>query len=165
MSRESVEIYKNDPENSAGKQLYDCYNMPFQDYLNKYYSNPDLSRWEYVNQKFVLPLFDGTKWEDYWIFLNQVKPKFVPDKNKISEFWIQIKDDNRFSFELKYFFTFLYSIGFYRGLSFEEWLNATNWLHPWYENEKEGVKSIDELLSYNNSENYIKSALSGLTIF
>jgi hypothetical protein len=144
---------------------YDFYNLPFQDYLDKYYKNPDLTDWKYINQKFVIPLFDGTNWADYTNFLYQVKPSFTPVESRKNDFWKNIINDNRFSKELKYFFSFLYSISFFRELSFEEWLKATNWMHPWYTAENENVKSITELIKYKHSENYLKILLSGLSIF
>ena len=165
MNKVEAKKYKDYPEGSGGKKTYDMFYLTFQDYLNKYYSNSDLSRWDYINHKFVLPLFDGTKWEDYWSSLSQAKPKFVPNESKKNEFWVQIKDDTRFSLELKHFFTFLYSINFYRDFLFEEWLKASNWIHPWYKDASENDKPIIELLDYNYSENFIKSKLAVLTIF
>lgn len=165
MNKLEAKKYGNYPEGSGEKKAYDMFFLDFQDYLSKYYSKPDLSRWRYINQKFVLPLFDGTNWEDYWNFLHTVKPKFAPNENKKNDFWLQIKDDTRFSLELKYFFAFLYSIDFYKELSFEEWLKISNWIHPWYKDENENEKSIAELLSYDYSENFIKAKLAMLSIF
>jgi hypothetical protein len=165
MSKESVEIYKNHPDGSPSKALYDLYNMDFQEYLNKYYKDPDLSRWDYINQKFITPLFDGTRWEDYWNFLYQVKPKFAPNELRKNDFWNQIKNTTEFTNELKQFFTFLYSIEFFRDLSFEEWLNTKNWNHPWYQDESTNMKSITELLKYDYSENFLKEQLASLNIF
>lgn len=165
MNKNDVEIYKNHPEGSPQRTLYDKYFLDFQDYLNKYYSFSDLSRWNYINEKFVIPLFDGTAWEDYWNFLCQAKPNFTPNETKKNEFWNRIKDDLRFDIELKQFFTFLYSIDFFKDLSFEQWLNAKNWMHPWYVDENENSKSILELIELANSENYLKNNLGQLSIF
>lgn len=165
MNRLDAKKYETYPEGSGGKKTYDMFYLTFQEYLNKYYKNPDLSRWDYINQKFIIPLFDGTTWEDYWVFLHQVRPKFTPNENKKNEFWNLVKDDVRFSIEIKQFFTFLYSVDFFRDFTFEQWLNAKNWMHPWYEDENSTVKSITELLNFNYSENYLKSLLSGLNIF
>jgi hypothetical protein len=165
MNKIEAKKYQDYPEGSGGKKMYDKYYLPFQEYLDKYYKITDLSRWDYINSKFVLPLFDGTTWKDYLNFLSKVKPKFLPDENKKNEFWLQVKNDVRFSLELKHFFSFLYSVNFYKSLSFEEWLNASNWMHPWYTSGDENLKSILELLKYNHSENYLKVILSELSIF
>lgn len=165
MNKIEAKKYENYPDGSGQKKVYDAFYLGFQDYLYKYYKSPDLSRWDYVNSKFMTPLFDGTSWEDYMGFLYQAKPKFAPDENKKDEFWLQIKNDTRFSLELKQFFTFLYSVSFYKGLSFEEWLNAVNWMHPWYEDESDDARSITELLKYDYSENFLKEQLATLSIF
>lgn len=165
MNKIEAKKYENYPEGSGGRKTYDMFYLTFQDYLIKYYKIPDLSRWDYINSKFITPMFDGTSWKDYWEFLNKAKPAFVPEENKKNEFWKQIKEDTRFCIELKRFFTFLYSVGFYERLSFEEWLNSTNWMHPWYEDESENMKTITELLKYDCSENFIKEKLAVLNIF
>ena len=79
MNKIEAKKYQDYPEGSGGKKMYD-----------KYYKITDLSRWDYINSKFVLPLFDGTTWKDYLNFLSKVKPKFLPDENKKNEFWILI---------------------------------------------------------------------------
>jgi hypothetical protein len=163
MNQTEAKKYKDYPEGSGGKKIYDTFYLPFQDYLKKYYSNPDLSRWNYINSKFITPLFDGTKWEDYMRNLQKIKPNFLPSQIKVKEFSLQIKNDIRFSNDLKHFFSFLYSIDFFRELTFEEWLNAKNWKHPWHMSET--GKSILELKEYPFSENYIKEQLSQLSIF
>lgn len=165
MNRLDAKKFENYPEGSGGKKIYDMFYLTFQDYLIKYYKTPDLTRWYYLNQKFVTPLFNGTKWEDYWDFLYQAKPKFAPNEIRKNDFWNQIKNTTEFSNELKQFFTFLYSIEFFRDLSFEEWLNTKNWTHPWYQDESTNMKSILELLKYDYSENFIKEQLASLNIF
>ena len=160
-----VEKYKDYPDDSPYKALYDIYHLPFDAYLEKYYQNPDLNRWDYINSKFVNPLFDGTSWEDYRCFLNKAKPNFLPIEIKVKEFWKIVKDDDRFSDELKQFFAFLYSINFYRELSFEEWIKIDYWRHPWYKDPNEENKTILELITYKYSENYLKAQLATLSIF
>lgn len=165
MNKIEAKKYENYPNGSGGKKTYDMFYLTFQDYLDKYYKNPDLTRWGYINQKFITPLFDGTNWENYWNSLGQAKPRFAPNEIKKNEFWNQIKSNTKFSIELKQFFTFLYSVDFFRDLSFEEWLNAKNWMHPWYEDADENGKSITEILGYNHSENFLKVQFAVLNIF
>ena len=165
MDKFEASKFRNYPEGSGGKKNYDKYFLDFQEYLNNYFKYPDLSRWHYINMKFVNPLFDGSDWESYMLFLYQVKPSFFPDREKKQIFWSQINNDDRFSLDIKYFFTFLYTINFCRNLSFEEWINIKNWEHPWYEDEMKEAKSIIELLKYNYSENYLKVHLAILNIF
>jgi hypothetical protein len=165
MTAEEAEKYKNYPEGSGGKKTYDMFYLPFQDYLYKYYKNPDLTRWNYINSKFVTPQFDGTTWVDYIKILGKIKSSFLPVESKRNEFWAGIQNDSRFSVELKQFFTFLFSIGFFREMSFEQWLNVSNWMHPWFDDGNKNIKAISELIRYEYSENYIKTRLATLSIF
>jgi hypothetical protein len=157
--------FKNYPEGSLSKQFYDSVSMSFEKYVNKYYKVTNLSGWDYVTSKFVKPLFDGTDWDNYNEFLVKAKPDFSVDKLKLFSFWEIIKNDNRFSIEIKQFFTFLYSISFFRELTFEEWLIIDYWSHPWFNNQPNDDKSIMQILEYEYSENYLKKRLSELTIF
>ncbi|MFO0478739.1 MAG: hypothetical protein ACK50L_08215 [Bacteroidota bacterium] len=165
MTKEEAVKYINYPEGSLSKRTYDSFFMPFDEFLIKYYKNPDLKRWYYINDKFVNPLFDGTSWENYQDFLSKVKPQFVPIESKIQPFFYVIKNDERFDKELKFFFNFLYSINFYGEFSFEEWLNIKNWMHPWFEDEQNVEKSIIEILKNEYSENYLKEQFASLSIF
>lgn len=157
--------FKDFPEGSLSKKYFDSFFMSTENYLEKYYQEIDLTRWNYINSKFVTPMFDGTSWEVYMDYLKKAKPNFLPIEIKVKELWIHIQDDNRFSLELKHFFCFLYSIDFFKELNFEEWLNVPNWRHPWYLSPKDEDKSILELLNYKFSENYLKEKLATLSIF
>jgi hypothetical protein len=164
-SIEDFNKYKDYPEGSGGKKIYDLNSLSFDEYLNKYYAVPDLNRWNYVKSKFVIPLFDGTNWNDYLNFLMQAKPNFSPEREKLLQFLDQIKEDNRFDKELKQFFAFLYSIDFYRELSFEEWISSKSWAHPWHKNETTNARPILEILRHQNGVNYLKEQLGNLSIF
>lgn len=165
MTKEEIEKYKEYPEGSGGKKIYDLAHLSFSEYLEKYFKEPDLIRWRYINSKYVIPLFDGTIWKDYWHFLNQAKPNFSPVENKAKEFLDTIKEDTRFDIDLKQFFAFLYSISFFRELSFEEWLRIGNWTCPWNKSKDEKSKSILAILSHHNGSNYLKVQLGNLSIF
>src|SRR5690606_5159221 len=118
---EEVKKYKDYPEGSGMKRYYDSIFLPFTEYLKKYYSDVPMERWYYWTGKFVSPLFDGTSYDDYEKFLHQAKPSFKPNIEQLNVFWNEkMKGDNRFDKELKELFSFLYSIGFYENLSFEE---------------------------------------------
>lgn len=78
--------YRDYPEGSGGKKIYDRYNLAFQDYLDKYYRNPDLSRWEYINSKFVIPLFQEDEWSKYNAFFGSGKTFIFPSQRKERKF-------------------------------------------------------------------------------
>ncbi|MEM6319983.1 MAG: hypothetical protein AAF960_20085 [Bacteroidota bacterium] len=157
-----MKYYKKSPENSLFRKIYDYYILSFQEYLDKYYKNANLKRWKYLLNKFVHPPFDKSKRGAYMDYLFQVKPHFSPDFDKWDAFWENIKNDNRFDEELKKFFTFLHASGFYKDVSFEDWLHINNWNHPWYKNEDEELKTVNEILSYVHGLDYLKILLADM---
>lgn len=163
MDKNNYIQFKDYPEGSGGRKIYDKFNLSFQDYLNKYYLDNDLTYWGYINQKFITPLFDSTSWNHYLLFLHKAKPGFLPKKEKAEFLFDRLKNDNRFDQDIKHFFCFLYSIDFFDALTFEEWVNVGYWPRPW-SIENEGM-SIIEILSYENSINFLKERLSQLSIF
>ncbi len=165
MTKEEAIKYKDYPEGSLSKRTYDRFFIPFRDFLVKYYKDVDLKRWDYINSKFVSPLFDGTPAQKYQDDLRQIKPSFFPDASKCQEFWQLIKDDLRFDTDLKQFFSFLYAIDFYQDKTFEEWLKIDYWNHPWYSEESENRQPIVEILNLPYGLNYLKSGLAELSVF
>lgn len=156
--------YKNYPEGSPSKRIYDSYYLSFQDYLDKYYRDEELNRWNEFLEKYVYPLFDKHKRNEYSSFLKKMKPAFVIEFNSIDEFWQNVKGDSRFDEELKCFFTFLHVCNFFSeyNISFECWLNMENWISPWSEKDFENSKTIMKILDYKFGDKYLKSALIGM---
>lgn len=152
--------FKEAPEGSVDKQFYDFQTQSFADYLAKYYNNSIILRgWDEWLQEFVYPAFNKSKWYDYQAYLNKIKPPFAPDYEKLHEFWEEIKNDPRFDDELKYFFSFLYSCGFFKNVDFESWLRMKEWKHPWRKNAPEDTKTIQEILTFRYGINYLKVLL------
>lgn len=86
--------------------------MSFQEFLNKYHKNPDLTRWVYVNSKFVDPCLMAPNGMITGVTWKRLNPNsFLMAKAKA--FLEVIKDDGRFDDELKRFLAFLYSIDFF----------------------------------------------------
>lgn len=165
IGREELEKYKNYPDGSNGKKLYDYYNLTFSSFLSKYYRNPDLKRWHYVYDKFVNPIFQNDNLEEYFQFLNKSKPNFSVSINKAIEFFTKIQNDTRFDYELKCFFSFLYSIDFFRDTKFEDWLEIGYWNHPWYTENDSNLLPISQIVEHENGLNFLKDQLSMLSVF
>jgi hypothetical protein len=155
--------FKNFPEGSLSKKTYDRAYLPFQTYLDKYYKDVNLNSWNYINEKFILPIFDNSDFNIYLTFLKKARPNFLPNQDKALLFAASIKHDDRFKEDFKLFFAFLYSIDFYRDLSFEEWLNVKYWKHPWFVDNDD--ITILEILKYQNAENYLRELFANLSIF
>jgi hypothetical protein len=95
-------------------------------------SEIDLTEWNRWFSKFVHPIFEVAERESYFNLIKRLQTPFYP-KYWVSEmFYTKIKDDNRFDNELKEFFSFLYSCGFFMDnvINFEEWLSMRNWENP-----------------------------------
>src|SRR5688500_18796950 len=53
--------YRDYPEGSGGKAIYDSVFLPFQEYLIKYYKNPDLGAWMRWKEKYIDLAFDENR--------------------------------------------------------------------------------------------------------
>ena len=92
----------------------------------------------------------------------ETKPSFYSKYWVALKFYDKIKNDNRFDDELKKFFSFLYSCGFFMEhiITLEEWLKMNNWETPnIFEKESE---TILEILKKTNGINLIKNRLRWL---
>jgi hypothetical protein len=154
-----IRAYESYPEGSYQKHLYDEYFLPKEEYIRKYYKNYDQNRWNKWMDNIVYPAFDKQRRDIYLNFLYKIKPSFVVNFNKLDMFWDKIKNDDRFDTELKYFFSFLCSTGFFNDISFDSWLNLKNWQHPWYNEYEPNVSSILEIINYDYGINYLKVML------
>lgn len=165
ITQEEIDKYRDYPEGSNSKKLYDYYSLSFEEFLIKYYKKPDLIRWKYIYDKFVNPIFTYENESEYKSFLKQAKPNFSVSIIKAHEFYEIIKNDNRFDAELKYFFSFLYSINFFRELTFENWLETNYWNHPWHHENDSNLLPIILIIKHEYGLNFLKDQLSMLTIF
>ncbi len=122
----------------------------------------DLAEWNRWFFKYVYPVFDLKKREEYYINLKKQQAPFYPKYWIAEKFYNSIKNDNRFDEELKLFFSFLYSCGFFMEniITFEDWLRMKNWINPSNLNITEN--SILEILNQPNGSDFLKSQLRWL---
>ncbi|WP_369049348.1 hypothetical protein [Tenacibaculum sp. UWU-22] len=123
----------------------------------------DQQEWNRWYEKFVQPIFVPSEHESYYAKIKRLQTPFFP------KYWIaekfynkKVKDDNRFDDELKKYFSFLYSCGFFMDniLTFEEWLNVKNWENP--SNENINSESILEILQKDGGVYELKRRLRWL---
>ena len=88
-----------------------------------------------------------------------MKPGFYPKNSVAQKFYHKIETDSRFDEELKKYFAFLYSCGFFMEyvITFEEWLEMKAWQNPIQVNEEGG--SILEILKMPNGSSLLKEKL------
>jgi hypothetical protein len=165
MNKDELDKFKNYPEGSGGKKIYDQFTMPFPFFLAKYYKGNEPENWSYIYKKFIAPLFNNDERDSYIDFLQKAKPRFIPDMEKALAFFKEISLDKPFSDDVKKFFSFLFSINFFRDLTFNEWLSVKYWRHPWHKESDDSLLSLNEIIQFENAENYLKEQLSQLSIF
>lgn len=125
-------------------------------------SEIDLTEWNRWFNKFVHPVFEIQEREEYVAKIKRLQTPFYPKYWVAEKFYSKIKDDKRFDNELKEFFAFLYSCGFFMDniISFEEWLNMKNWENP--SNKSFEIETILEILSRHNGQQELKQRLRWL---
>jgi hypothetical protein len=119
----------------------------------------DLAEWNRWFLKYVYPVFDLKIREEYYDNLKKQQVPFYPKYWIAEKFYNSIKDDIRFDEELKLFFSFLYSCGFFMEniITFEDWLRMKNWINPSNLNIIEN--SILEILNQPNGSDILKNQL------
>jgi hypothetical protein len=154
--------YKDYPEGSGSKRHYDSLFLPFQDYLVKYYSNPDLINWERWKNKYVELAFDKKRHAEMIKNFGYAEKKYY-DFDVQNEFYSELINDERISNDTKKFIGFLAGAGFFRkyNLTIEQWFDMKNWSNPYLEEAVDG-RTINEILKYSFGENYIKTSLTQL---
>jgi hypothetical protein len=122
----------------------------------------DLSEWNKWFKKYVEPVFIADEREYYYERIKQLQTPFYPKYWIAEKFYETIKDDNRFDEELKRYFAFLYSCGFFMEhiITFEEWINMNNWENP-SSSEKISEKILD-VLNKNEGVSILKNQLRWL---
>jgi hypothetical protein len=125
-------------------------------------SEIDLKEWNRWFNKFVHPVFEIEERESYFDKIKRLQTPFYPKYWVAEQFYTKLKDDNRFDSELKEFFAFLYSCGFFMDniISFEEWLSMKCWQNPL--NESFESETILELLNKDNGIQELKQILRWL---
>ncbi|WP_149244336.1 hypothetical protein [Dyadobacter sp. 32] len=122
-------------------------------------NNINLTEWQIWFTKFVTPLFEVEGREGYFEYLKKKQTPFYPRYWVAEKFYETIKNDNRFDEELKMFFSFLYSCGFFMEnvITFDEWIKMKNWVNP--SNSSLTDETILEIIEKPNGVATLKSKL------
>jgi len=155
---ERIKTYKNYPDGSGKRGIYDYVFLPFHEYLEKYYSTPDLSTWEIWQGKYIEPAFDENRHDEMVKNFGYVKKDFH-DFSAQYEVFNHLAYDNRLDDETRKFIGFMAGVGFFKryDINVEEWFDMLNWSHP--EHAMEEGKTINEILKYPCGDNMFKVSL------
>lgn len=122
----------------------------------------ELIEWNRWFNKFVDPIFQSADRDEYYDLLKKMQAPFYPRYWIAEKFYQTIQNDLRFDDQLKKFFSFLYSCGFFMEniIEFENWLTIPNWWQPQSKDKDE--KSILEILKEPNGSDLLKSKIRWL---
>lgn len=161
---EEIKKYKDYPEDSVYREVYDSVFLPFSEYLEKYYKNLKLTRskswqsWERWQKKYLEPAFDADRHEEMIKNFGYVS---IDKHDFESQYRVYngLKSDKRLDEETRRFIGFLAGNHFFDtyDISVEEWLTMKNWNRPF--DKKEEGRTIDEILSYQYGLNMLKCSL------
>lgn len=154
---ESIQ-YENFPEGSPGKRIYDSNTLPFTEYLAKYYSQPDLTKWNRWMLKFIEPAFDPKRYPE--LVKNYGYASLDSHDFKAQEeTYVVLKSEKDLDTEMQKFIAFLAGVGFFKRyrLTLHQWLLCKNWNNPYVDEPNE--RSIDELLKLPQGLNFLKRTL------
>ena len=144
---EEYSKYKDSPDGSGLKKLYDSRTLSIKDFLLKYYSDCDFTQWDRWISKFVDPAFDKQRYDEMirnFGYVSIEKHEFITQY----QFYELAKEDGRLDVDVAKFIGFLAGTGFFDkwSLTLDEWFNIPNWSNP-YNNILESC-SINSLLKH-----------------
>lgn len=124
----------------------------------------NLTEWHRWFEKYVSPVFSTENKDEYFERLKRIQAPFYPKFWVAQKFYEKIRNDNRFDDELKQFFSFLYSCGFFMEfvIDFNEWLQIRNWENPSLQELDIKKESIIELLDKPGGISILKQKLRWL---
>ena len=152
---EGVLKYKDYPEGSGGKKIYDSYILSFDVFLTKYYSKINLSRWDEWMEKYVKLAFNQEQHEEMAKNFGYVSVSMhsFEEQQKIYD---ELETELRLDQEVRMFIGFMAGAGFFKryNLNIEQWFHITNWMHP---HQKDVTfPKLNVILNYPYGLNYIK---------
>lgn len=157
MSKEDFKEFKNYPEGSIEKRIYDSYFMDIDKYLIKYFKN-NTDRFNSFYQDYITPVFEKNNRNDYNEFLQKKKPPFSIDYSRFDEFYNNNCLKNKIlDVELFNFLSFLFSISHqFKNINvFMTWIENKIFLRN---------KTFNEIIKFPYGSNYIKSNLRELSV-
>jgi len=152
---EEILKYKDYPEGSGGKWLYDKYTLPFDLWIAKYYTNPDLTGWngllKWANEANIQSELFMKEWCKNRIVAYDFE-KYIATYKKLNSMTVFDEDINKF-------IAFMAGEGFFDrySISLEDWLQRK--INPESSND---VYTLVDINSLKFGTNYIKSYLAEL---
>ena len=141
------------------QQEIDLEVLGLNEFVKKYYENPDLTSWDFWKENTLKNVFVEDRRH---LFIDSMKYRNQEfDFQKLESFYKSISD-LKIEEDIKKYFAYMYFEGFfeYYGIEFSEWLKTKNFTNP-----KENFElplSIEESMNYEFGANYLRRQLMNL---
>ena len=134
-------------------------NLSLKEYIAKYYSQFDLTGWNYWINNTINKAWDKNYRDEFLKSWGERMEYF--DFNKM-EYFYQNEDLSKFDEDVKKFLSFLSGDGFFikNKITFKDWLNILNFTNPLKPYEQD--ITINEVLNYDGGMNFLRSQLMNL---
>lgn len=126
--------------------------------------NINLVEWHRWFNNYVMPIYKFEDRDEYYEKLKRLQAPFYPKFWIAEKFYEKIRNDDRFDVELKLFFSFLFSCGFFMEyiIDFDDWLQMRNWENPNLTKLDNDNQSIIEIINRPNGSSVLKNKLRWL---
>ena len=154
---EEVKKFKDYPEGSLQKQMYDNVFLTFVEYLEKYHSHNNIAEWTNWMSRYVTPAFNKASRSEMIKNFGYASLEMY-DFNQMEMVYLKISEDKRLSKDIRMFIGFLAGAGFFNKhkLTIEEWLMMDNWFNPFVKSQKKGI-TLNEIINLKNGENFLRA--------
>jgi len=154
-----VEKYKNFPEGSGGKMIYDRYHLSVKNFFSKYYDKTNLKDWDLWMNNSIYKAWDGNKRLEFLKDWGERMKYF--DFSEMVRFYKE-EDLSGFDEDVKKFISFLAGDGFFKKnkISLESWIKSKNFTNPIKDYEQD--VTISQALHLKGGMNYIRKQLINL---
>jgi hypothetical protein len=159
LSKSEIEKYKDYPEGSGGKMMYDKYFMSVEDFFSKYYDKVDLQDWNYWMNNTINKCWDKkerskflSEWGERMKLFNFEEMERIYNEESLSDY-----DE-----DVRKFIAFLAGDGFFEKnkVSLDNWVESKKFANPIKEYEQD--VTISQALKLKGGMNYIRKQLVNL---
>ena len=158
---DKLEYWKNEPDESPYKRIYDEHKMDFSDFLQKHYSDEKYLKWSRWSKwsEWVAAAFDEQKFKEFkkrsgYYYISAKHSDFKKSLEEL-DINVNLPDD------LKKLIAFLQVDGFFKyyKLNVSDWLSIQNYQNPESEIKSKNPMTILQLASTPEELNYLRDKL------
>jgi len=154
-----IDKYKNYPEGSGGKMMYDRHYLSVEDFFSKYHDNADLKDWNYWMNNTINKAWEESKRSEFLKDWGERMKYF--DFSEMERFYKE-EGLSDFDEDVRKFISFLAGDGFFNKnkISLESWISSKNFTNPIKDYEQD--VTVSQALHLKGGMNYIRKQLVNL---